>query len=116
MSISSPTTSVMRTVHDKRFTFNDQLGTIGGTLGLFTGMSILSMVEVLFFAVVLVICIIQELLNIFVNPSVIQSYFISKKDQKNESDNEEQMKHEWAQLKYLIDENIKNRMMYIKSG
>ena len=52
VSISSPTTSVMRTVRDKRFTFNDQLGTIGGTLGLFTGMSVLSMIEVFFFAIV----------------------------------------------------------------
>ena len=30
VSIKSPTTSVMKTVRDKRFTFNDQLGAIGG--------------------------------------------------------------------------------------
>ena len=98
VSVSSPTTSVMKTVHDKRFTFNDQLGTIGGTLGLFTGMSVLSMIEVFFFAVVLVKCIIQELINIFVNPSVIKSYFISKKK------NEEQMKcHSHNRCKQQLD-------------
>jgi hypothetical protein len=35
-------------IRDKRNSFYDQLGTIGGTLGLFTGMSLLSMVEVIF--------------------------------------------------------------------
>ena len=91
VSVSSPTTSVMKTVRDKRFTFNDQLGTIGGTLGLFTGMSVLSMIEVFFFAIVLVKCIIQELVYIFVNPLSIKSYFMTKKDQKNESENDEQL-------------------------
>ena len=48
LSIESPTTSVILSVRDKRNSFYDQLGTIGGTLGLFTGMSLLSMVEVMF--------------------------------------------------------------------
>ena len=82
VSVSSPTTSVIKTVRDKRFTFFDQLGTVGGTLGLFTGMSVLSMVEVSIFAVVLIKCIIQEVIHIIVNPSSIKSYFISKR--KNE--------------------------------
>ena len=90
VSVSSPTGSVIKTIRDKRFTFFDQLGTVGGTLGLFTGMSFLSMVEVFFFAFILVKCIIQELIHIFENPLSIKSYFITKK--KNESDNEEQMK------------------------
>ena len=89
VSVSSPTGSVIKTVRDKRFTFFDQLGTVGGTLGLFTGMSLLSIVEVSIFAFILVKCIIDELIHIFVNPSSIKSYFISK---KNESNNEEQMK------------------------
>ena len=90
VSVNSPTGSVIKTVRDKRFTFFDQLGTVGGTLGLFTGMSVLSMIEVSIFAFVLIKCIIQEIIHIFVNPSSIKSYFISK--MKNESDNEEQMK------------------------
>ena len=102
VSVSSPTTSVMKTVRDKRFTFNDQLGTIGGTLGLFTGMSVLSMIEVFFFAIVLVKCIIQEVVHVFVNPLAIKSYFMTKKDQKNESENDEQLtcpSHEGCQQK-----------------
>ena len=93
VSVSSPTASVIKTVRDKRFTFHDKLARVGGTLGLFTGMSLLSMVEVSIFAFVLVKCIIQEVIHIFVNPSSIKSYFISKK--KNKRDNEEQMKCHW---------------------
>ena len=90
VSISSPTGSVIKTVQDKRFTFFDQLGTVGGTLGLFTGMSVLSMIEVSIFAFVLLKCIIEEVINIFLNPWSIKRYFISKK--KNKSENEEQRK------------------------
>jgi hypothetical protein len=48
LSIESPTTSVILSVRDKRNSFYDQLGTIGVSFGLFTGMSLLSMVEVMF--------------------------------------------------------------------
>ena len=48
ISIESPTTSIILSKREKKNSFYDQLGTIGGTLGLFTGMSLLSMVEVLF--------------------------------------------------------------------
>ena len=49
ISVESPTTSVIKSIREKKLSFNDQLGTVGGTLGLFTGMSLLSMVEVFFF-------------------------------------------------------------------
>ena len=49
VSIESPTDSVTKSERDVRVKFIDQLGTIGGTLGLFTGMSILSIIEVAFF-------------------------------------------------------------------
>ena len=91
VSVSSPTTSIIRTLRDKRFTFNDQLGAIGGTLGLFTGMSLLSIVEVLIFAFVLVKSIICQLVSFLTNPASIQSFFTYKKDSKKECDNEEQM-------------------------
>ena len=103
VSVKSPTNRVMKTLRDKRFTFNDQLGAIGGTLGLFTGMSVLSMVEVFIFAFVLVTCIIIELLHIFANPASITSYFTSKKAQKNACHNEVQMtcaSHEGCHQKY----------------
>ena len=51
VSVESPTNTVTKSAREPRVTFIDQLGTIGGTLGLFTGMSILSMIEVAFFIV-----------------------------------------------------------------
>ena len=49
--IESPTDSITKSARDVRITLIDQIGTIGGTLGLFTGMSILSLVEIVFFLV-----------------------------------------------------------------
>ena len=51
VSVESPTNTVTKSAREPRVTFIDQLGTIGGTLGLFTGMSVLSMIEVAFFIV-----------------------------------------------------------------
>ena len=50
LSVESPTDSITKSAREIRVTLIDQIGTIGGTLGLFTGMSILSIVEILFFA------------------------------------------------------------------
>ena len=91
VSVSSPTTSIVRTIHDKRFTFFDQLGTVGGTLGLFTGMSVLSIFEVLIFSFVLLGSIIYDLMSFLRNPLSILNFFNEKKDQKKERDNEKQM-------------------------
>ena len=66
VSVESPTSSVIKSKREKRISFNDQLGTIGGTLGLFTGMSLLSMVEVLFFFL-----------------SLIMAIFVGKRDKRN---------------------------------
>ena len=46
--MGSSTRSVTKSQRIPRFTFIDQLGIIGGNLGLFTGMSILSMIEIAF--------------------------------------------------------------------
>ena len=46
VSVESPSTSTIRSRREKRVSFNDQLGIIGGTLGLFTGMSLLGIVAV----------------------------------------------------------------------
>ena len=51
VSVESPTSTVTKSAREPRVTFIDQLGTVGGTLGLFTGMSVLSMIEVVFFLV-----------------------------------------------------------------
>jgi hypothetical protein len=49
VTVESPTSTVAKSAREPRVTFMDQLGTIGGTLGLFTGMSLLSMIEIVFF-------------------------------------------------------------------
>ena len=91
VSVSSPGTSIIRTLRDKRFTFYDQLGNVGGTLGLVTGMSLLSIVEVFLFALVLIKSITCQLIRCSRNPASIENFFTYKKDQKKAWDNEEQM-------------------------
>ena len=49
VNVESSTSTVTKSIREPKVTFIDQLGTIGGTLGLFTGMSILSMIEVCLF-------------------------------------------------------------------
>ena len=49
VSIETPTDTVTKSKRVRRVSFNEKLASIGGTLGLFTGMSLLSMVEVVCF-------------------------------------------------------------------
>ena len=49
VSIEALSGEALKSKREKSVTFTDQLATIGGTLGLFTGMSILSMVEIICF-------------------------------------------------------------------
>ena len=51
VSVMMAVPKVTRIKKDIRYTFTGMIATLGGTLGLFTGMSILSMVEVIFWAV-----------------------------------------------------------------
>ena len=48
VSVETPSKYVTRSRRERKYTFEEKLATIGGTLGLFSGMSILSMVEILF--------------------------------------------------------------------
>ena len=49
VSIETPTDTVVKSLRIKRVTWNEQIAFIGGTLGLFTGISLLSMVEIVCF-------------------------------------------------------------------
>ena len=55
INVESNVKTITKTMKKKRIMFNDQIAVIGGTLGLFSGMSILSMVEI--------ICLIFKLLG-----------------------------------------------------
>ena len=53
VTVETPVDTVIKSKRIARITFNDQLAVVGGTLGLFSGISILSMVEVLCFCLTL---------------------------------------------------------------
>ena len=109
VSVSSPGTSIIRTLRDKRFTFYDKLGNVGGTLGIVTGMSLLSIVEVFLFALVLIKSITCQLIRCSRNPA--------SKDQKKAWDNEEQMacaSHKECRMQ-LNDINVSQRKSYFWS-
>ena len=47
--VDSPISKILFTKKDRRIYFYDQLGTFGGTFGLFMGVSVISIFEVCFF-------------------------------------------------------------------
>ena len=49
LTVETPVDSVIKAKRVQRSTFNDQLAVVGGTLGLFSGISVLSMVEIFCF-------------------------------------------------------------------
>ena len=51
VNVYSPSTGIIMTKRDKAVSFFDQLGTVGGTFGLFVGTSLLSFAEVVIFIV-----------------------------------------------------------------
>ena len=63
VSIESPTESVYKSKLDQRTSFIDQLGVIGGTLGICIGTSILSFAEVVVFVHIVVIGLCQDLIR-----------------------------------------------------
>ena len=61
VSIESPTKSVSKSHRDQRKFFIDKLGTIGGTLGVCAGMSVLSMAEVIVFVYIVLSGIVLDI-------------------------------------------------------
>ena len=51
VSVQSPTSTVSHSIRDVRDTFIERLGLLGGTVGLFTGFSLLSMLDWAFFLI-----------------------------------------------------------------
>ena len=71
VSVESPTENVAKSHMDIRVSFNDQLGIIGGNLGLCVGMSVLGMCEVVMLILITITGIVQDLKNL---PKKILSY------------------------------------------
>ena len=61
VSVESPTESVSKSQLDISASFNDQLGIIGGNLGLCVGMSVLGMVEASLFIYIVLKSVIQDM-------------------------------------------------------
>ena len=55
VTVQSSTSSVIKSERAKRLSFYDQLSMVGGILGLFSGMSVLSFFEVIFLVLVLIL-------------------------------------------------------------
>ena len=64
VSVESPTENVAKSHMDIRVSFNDQLGIIGGNLGLCVGMSLLGMCEVVMLILITITGIVQDLKNL----------------------------------------------------
>ena len=72
VSVEGGNTRIIVTNRDRRIFFYDQLGTFGGTLGLFFGMSVISFFEVAF----LILSLTKALINTFlVGPQKIKRFF-----------------------------------------
>ena len=82
VSIESPTKSVTKSHLDQRKFFIDKLGTIGGTLGVCAGMSVLSMVEVFVFIYIVLAGLFIDMLQLW---KKIKSYIITKTLHKEKS-------------------------------
>ena len=61
VSVESPTENVAKSQMDKTVSFDDQLGIIGGNLGLCVGMSVLGMCDVVMFIIITIMSIVQDL-------------------------------------------------------
>ena len=65
VSVESPTKSVTKSQRDQRKFFIDKLGTIGGTLGVCAGFSVLSMIEALVFFYIVIIGIMMDMRDLW---------------------------------------------------
>ena len=83
VTIETPVDTVIKSKRIARITFNDQLAVVGGTLGLFTGISILSMVEVL------CLCLTLTKRMCLIGKDKICKKKITSKDSENEKTQEE---------------------------
>ena len=112
VSVESPSTSVISSRREKRFSFFDQLGTIGGTLGLFTGMSLLSIADVLLFSYTVIKSIMKDFVQMF-STSDSQDKSVSSKN--NEKDPIHGLSMDCCNKKkiYHNEEHIQN--LYVSS-
>ena len=86
VSVESPSTSVMKSRREKRVSFNDQLGIIGGTFGLFTGLSLLGVIEVLLSLYSLIKSIIMDFMQVSFTQNLQDELISSDLDEKDSTE------------------------------
>ena len=89
VTVETPVDSVVRAKRVVRITFNDQLAVIGGTLGLFTGISILSMVEFVCFCLTITKRICQKGRNCCFKKNTVSNEEKNDEDKINEDRKDE---------------------------
>ena len=121
VSVESPTDSITKSAREIRVTLIDQIGTVGGTLGLFTGMSILSMVEIVFFLVKFARSFFKikqsDLLTIEKNPQEYQEPNLSAtgtNDHSNYNQKIKELQEEIRQLKELDFKKLQEEIRQLK--
>ena len=76
--VESPMSKILMTKKDRRIYFYDQLGTFGGTFALFMGGSVMSMFELCFLILHVVMAIIMVF---FIDPTKITSLYTVESDE-----------------------------------
>ena len=91
VSVEGPSTKIIATNRDRRIFFYDQLGTFGGTMGLFVGMSVISFFEVGFLLIYLIMAPVKSIFN-----------FASGIDSEREEEEREPLQTRMQRLELLI--------------
>ena len=84
VSIQSPSTNIIKSRRERNVSFNDQLGKIGGIIGLFTGMSLLSLANIFLFFYTIIKSLAKDFVQIFSNYSK-EGKYVSLKENEQQS-------------------------------
>ena len=90
ISVETPTKTITKSHRDQRKFFIDKLGTIGGTLGVSAGMSVISMIEVVVLVYIILNGIFHDIIYLwrkflsFVNKTKIGALDLEAKTINNE--------------------------------
>ena len=111
ISVETPTKTVTKSHRDQRKFFIDKLGTIGGTLGVCAGMSVISMIEVVVFVYIILSGIFYDIIYLWrkvlsflngqsMNENKTASTISKENVKENNSDDDEQIKKIYVSLNF----------------
>ena len=111
VSVETPTKTVTKSHRDQRKFFIDKLGTIGGTLGVSAGMSVISMIEVVVFVYIILSGIFYDIIYLWrkvlsflngqsMNENKTASTISKENVKENNSDDDQQIKKIYVSLNF----------------